>query len=196
MTKRIVNGIKLDCLEQLSGQVIEPVPENERHAFKYWRAANLGSIALNFIEGVKYLNSAANSSVFFWDSYSNAQNTAKAVVEGSSRQLWDDRRSRLSQLSGLEKDFVYPALILALDERFNDSSLVIPTRQVDPMNATLEEMMKDLKYIAARGKPDPKTSHGCGFAIYDQVRLDMIDPFSNRAIIKLFGLQGKLGNNT
>ena len=178
----IVNGVNLDPLLELEGHVIEPVPADQRAEYVYWRAAHLGNIALNFIKGHRYLNAWGADYTHFWPDYSKAANTAKELAKPNSMrqsQFGEEHRAELTKLTGIHASFAYPAIVLALDKRFNEGSRIEEIRVVDPLTSSLEELF-DPVVLAQPYSP------GGGFILRGPLTLDALDPHSRESIQTIF----------
>ena len=183
MTERVVNGVRIDKFLQLEGQVVEPVPETERERYVYWRAAHLGNIALNFINGKRYLNAREINSTHFWTDYGKAVNTARELAEPDSRlinQFGKIHRREFSLLASISPDFAYPAIVMALNESFNNGLELEDTRTINPLSAGLDELFDTRTW-------DQLHSPGGGFVLHGRLTAAMLDPYSRQAIREIFG---------
>jgi hypothetical protein len=181
----IVNGLNLDRLVELEGQVVEPVPLDQRSEYIYWRAGHLGNIALNFIKGHGYLNAWGADYTHFWPNYSWAVNTAKELAKPNptrKNQFGEEHRYEFAKLTGLEHTFVYPAIVLALDKSFNDGSQLEKLRAVDPFTDSLEELFDPVAFAQPY-------SFGGGYILRGPLTLDALDPHSKEAIQTIFALE-------
>lgn len=108
-------------LYNLGGTVFEPVPEDEREKYRYWRGAFIGKIAMNFARGDQRLNAGYDDTCHFTEEYSFALNTAKSTLR--KNQLTDDDKLELSAATGHNPSDPLPRIVYALDQRFNDHNL-------------------------------------------------------------------------
>lgn len=176
--------INLERFLELEGQVIEPVPEEARSGYKYWRAAHLGAIALNFIKGRQHLNNAWRAPyTHFWDKYEQAVVTATELSTPNSfrkSQFGDEHRRRFNNLVGVTSNFAYPSIVLALDNRLNEQ--VEELRVTDPFESSIEDLF-DVKTWQQPFSP------GGGVILRGELTLDKIDSHSRVAIQDIFGLK-------
>src|SRR3954469_22348378 len=90
----------------LESQVIDPVPQEKRGNYRYWRAADLGKIALNVNAGNLILNSRPGWPIQFYDNYSAAR-TRTELLSGPENPLKQSKltpheQSELDALVGVE----------------------------------------------------------------------------------------------
>lgn len=180
-----VAGVNLGRFIELEGQVVEPVPEDQRAEYVYWRAAHLGNIALNFINGQNHLNAWGVDYTHFWSDYRPATNTASELAKPHSTrqsQFGERHKQEFAKLAGISLDFMHPAIILALDKSFNDGSQLEAIRIVDPFTADLEELFNP-RTLAQPYSP------GGGPILRGRLTLDKLDPYSKEAIRNIFNLK-------
>ncbi len=174
-------------MEQLAaseGRVIEPIPPESRREFTYWRAAHLGSLALNLIHDLHHLNNSWKANfTHFWGDYNLAVNTAQELSRpGSLRQsqFGEAHATVLGQLAGLDRNFAYPAMVLGLNPGFNPD--VQKTDQ--EMSASLD-VLGDIFSPRTLERP---ISYGGGYILDGRLTFDKIDRFSKLTILNFFEL--------
>ncbi len=179
-----INGVNLERLAASERRVLEPVPTETREEFTYWRAAHLGSLALNLIQDLRHLNNSWGANfTHFWDDYSLAVNTAQELSSpGSLRQsqFGEAHATVLGQLAGLDRNFTYPAMILGLNPNFDSE-----VRKVDQELLTSQGDPGDIFSPRTLERP---ISYGGGYILDGRLTLDKIDRFSKMTILNFFEL--------
>jgi hypothetical protein len=110
--------VDFDKLYDYGATVFEPVPEDERQKYRYWRGAHIGKIAMNFARGDQRLNAGYDNTCHFAENYTYALNTAKSTIR--KNQLTDEDKLELSAATGQDVDAPLPRIVFALDQAFNE----------------------------------------------------------------------------
>jgi hypothetical protein len=170
---RTFNGIDIERFVVLEGQVIEPVPEDERDQYVYWRAIHLGAVVLNYVQGRRILNTAWGAPwAHFRTDYRAALNLAK-VMNSQINQFAPQYHQSLVDLTGIPETFRYPSLVAALDRSYNDG-------------AELEVLSNLYEQVGTQELPDfsfdkPFSPSG-GHLLRGYLTTDMLDSYSREFI--------------
>jgi hypothetical protein len=178
---RVVNGIEVERFLALEGQVLEPVPQERRPDFVYWRAGHLGAVALNFLKGDMFLNSAWGVEVeysHFQLEYSSALNRARSM-RTTHTQFSEPHRRELAELADVPEDFDHPSMVFALDASFNDGSRIKFLPDLYDLD--------DFDTFTSIHYRSPFSPCG-GHIFYGPLHLSKIDPYSHQTIKEIFGL--------
>lgn len=162
----------------LEGRILQPLPEDERTAYTYWRAAHLGNIVFQFINGSEKLNARDADYSHFWNEYESAVATAEQLTSGTRLSQFDPELHQvLAELVGLPEAFSYPSIVLAADPAQNLRMEKIKSAYFS--NDSLEDVFN----VDSLSQP---YSPGGGFILRGPLTLDKIDPHSRQAIQELF----------
>lgn len=155
------DGFNFEGLYALGRTTVQPVPEDARNHYYYWRGAHLGNIALNFAQGNKFLNVKEDAVAHFIDWYDFAKATADRMLDENGVhgvQFSVERQKQLARLSGHNPIEPLPTIVFGLGYRFNHDHRI--------------GMSTD--------------AFGLGIAFKGLVTPDMIDPYSRAFLDDLF----------
>ncbi len=121
-------ALSVERLREREGAVLEPVPEDQRTKYRFWRGVHLGRVAVNVSRGYRVI--AAGTDVHWMDDYLYAKNVATELVRSGSAarlQFAEEDERVLSEKFPLLQDFDFPVIVVALDEQYNDGLGLLPS---------------------------------------------------------------------
>lgn len=142
MPPKAVEGIRIRRFKALEGQVIKPVPEEHIKDFRFWRAAHLGAVALNFMEGVRVISvrgwRGRNGTKFtdYEAALSEAEEMAGTFRGTPKYQFGSQDHHRFIGLTkswGISDNFKYPVLLHALGENHYNAKKAV---EKDPQSGS------------------------------------------------------------
>ena len=119
-------SVDFDALYNAGATVFEPVPEEERQAYRYWRGVHVAKIAMNFSRGEQVLNAGPDAVVHCTENYDYARNAAAHQLRRTQLSVAD--REELGRFTGNAAHIPLPGMVIALDTWANDIDFVASER--------------------------------------------------------------------
>ena len=179
MEPRQINDVNIASLLELEGQIVEPVPAEERVNYMYWRGAHLGNVALNFIRGRADLNFRHQNRVYFANDYQVAKNWAAGLTDpkGELRSQFDEQeQAEFAELTDIRGDIAFPSIVLALDNQYNHLVTAARDPMADESTFSLDAYKNPGRYGFAGGH-----------YLEQRLKENMIDEYSRQAIKDILG---------